>query len=192
MSSITSAATFKPGPSGRLLIGYTKYADWFCIALMKVFRWLATIIMVLIVLEVCMRYIFRAPTIWNNDMQLYISAVQRIVGIGYGSMVHMQIVMDIFTAKMSFKAFKALEIVHYAIFQLPLMIVLVYVTGARSLLTFGNGEKYYSVWRPPLWPVLTAITISYFLFIIQIFSEIIKDAICIQRGDDKWVKERGL
>jgi TRAP-type mannitol/chloroaromatic compound transport system permease small subunit len=70
------------------------------------------------------------------------------------------------------------------------MIALIWVTGARSLLTFVQNEKYYSVWRPVLWPVLTAITLAYILFVMQIFSEIIKDIICLQRGNDSWLKER--
>jgi len=157
---------------------------------MKVFRWLATIIMFLIVMEVAMRYIFRAPTTWNNDIQLYLSAGQRIIGIGYGTMLHNQIIMDIFTAKLSFKQFKALELVHYFVFHLPLMFALTWVTGTRALLTFAQNEKYYSVWRPPLWPVLAFITFAYVLFIMQIFTEIIKDIIGLQKGNDKWLKER--
>jgi len=158
--------------------------------MMKQFRWLATIIMFLIALEVFMRYVLREPTIWNNDVQLYISAVQRIIGIGYGTMLHNQIVMDIFTAKLSFKQFKTLELVHYFIFHLPLMIALIWVTGARSLLTFVQNEKYYSVWRPVLWPVLAFITFAYVLFIMQLFAEIIKCIIHLKRGNDKWLKER--
>jgi len=157
---------------------------------MKVFRWVATIIMLLIVLEVAMRYIFRAPTIWNNDIQLYLSAGQRIIGIGYGTMLHNQIIMDIFTAKLSFKNWKILELVHYFIFHLPLMICLIIVTGQRSLLTFAQNEKYYSTWRPPLWPVLAFITFAYCLFVMQIVCEIIKDFISLQKGNEKWLKQR--
>jgi len=158
--------------------------------MMKQFRWLAPIIMFLIVGEVFMRYVFRAPTIWNNDLQLYISAGQRIIGIGYGTMLHNQIVMDIFTAKLSFKKSKAIELFGYLVYHIPLMFALTWVTGARALLTFVQNEKYYSVWRPVLWPVLAFITFAYLLFIMQLFAEIIKCVIHLQRGNDKWLKER--
>jgi TRAP-type mannitol/chloroaromatic compound transport system permease small subunit len=187
---VSSVTTVQPLTPFHVFGKLTKYSDNVTIAMMKVFRWLAPIIMFLIVGEVVMRYVFREPTIWNNDLQLYLSAGQRIIGIGYGSMVHMQIVMDIFTAKLSFKQFKALEIGHYIVFHLPLMFALIWVTGARSLQTFVQNEKYYSVWRPVLWPVLAFITFAYVLFVMQLFAEIIKDFISMQRGDDKWLKER--
>jgi TRAP-type mannitol/chloroaromatic compound transport system permease small subunit len=146
--------------------------------------------MFLIATEVIMRYVFREPTIWNNDVQLYLSAFQRIIGIGYASMLHNQIVMDIFVNNLSFRKSKAIELFGYLVYHLPLVAALIFVTEQRTLLTFSTGEKYYSIWRPLLWPILLLITLAYVFFVVQIFAETTKCVIHLQRGNDAWLKER--
>jgi len=157
---------------------------------MKIFRWVGTIIMFLIVYEVTARYIFNEPTKWGNDVQLYLSAAQRCIGIGFATMVHSHITMDIFTTKMSFKKQKVLELFGYIVYHLPLMYALTWATTRRGLQTLVTKEKYYSVWRPYLYPILFFIVGAYILFIMQILAETIKDVISLQKGSDAWLKER--
>ncbi len=168
----------------------TKYSDSTTIFIMKQFRWVATIIMFLIAAEVFMRYVFREPTIWSFDVQTYLSAGQRCIGLGYAVMLHSQIVMDIFTAKLSFKKSKVLELFGYLVYNLPLMAALIWTNWQRTVLTFGTNEKLYSVWRPPLWPILAFICFAYIVLVMQIFAESIKCVIHLQRGNDAWLKER--
>lgn len=168
----------------------TKYPDYVTTFIMKQFRYVATIVMFLIAMEVILRYCFRYPTTWGNDVQVYLSATTRCIGLGYGVMIHGQIVMDIFTAKLSYKKNKVIELFGYLVYNLPLMFALIWVNYQRTLFTYGSGEQYYSVWRPPLWPILAFITFAYITLVMQIFNEIIKCIIGLQRGNDAWLKER--
>jgi len=190
VSSVTS--TINPGSSApfRVFAKLTKYSDDITIFIMKQFRWLATIIMVLITLEVVMRYIFRSPTIWNNDLQVYLSNGQRCIALGFATMAHSHIIMDVFIGKLSFKKSKILDLFGYIVYNLPLMILLTWATWNRGLQTILTNEKYYSTWRPPLWPAFMTMVFAYGLFIMQLFAECIKSVICLQRGNDEWLKQR--
>lgn len=168
----------------------TKYLDNVTIFVMGTVEWHTVVLMFLIAFEVIMRYLFNAPTLWGLDVQTYISAGGRVIGFGYASLVHSHITMDIFTARMSFGKSKALELISYVIFQLPLLFALVWATLTRGLESLRIHELYYSVWKPPLAPIILFIDGAYVLMTMQIVSEIIKDSISLKKGSDAWLKQR--
>ncbi len=168
----------------------TKFIDDMTIGIMKIFRWGSLIIMFLILQEVIMRYIFQAPTMWSNDIQLYLSCAGRVIGFGFATMVHSHITMDLFTVNLNFRKSKALELFNYIVFYIPLMSALIYITFKRALKTIRFHEQLYSTWRPPLSPIIIFVVGAYVLMMIQVFSEIMKDIVSLQKGSDAWLKQR--
>ena len=179
----------QPGSSS-LFGKLTKYMDDLEVTIMEIFKWNAAILMVLIVFEVTMRYVFRRPTIWGQDVQTYLSAIGRVIGFGYVTMVHAHVTMDIFTHNLPFKKWKALELFNYVVFMLPLLIAITTVTLQRALYAIKIKEQFYSVWRPPTGPLITFIVCAYVLMILQVLIEVIKNLICLRRGSDTWLKDR--
>lgn len=168
----------------------TKYVDNMTTFIMRFFKWNAALLMALIVFEVTMRYIFKAPTFWGLDVQTYISAGGRVIGFGYAFLMHSHITMDIFTVKLSFRKSKALELFNYLIFGIPLMTAITWVTLERGVYALQHNEKFYTVWRPATWPVIMFVVASYALMMVQILAEIIKDIISLRNGSDVWLKHR--
>ncbi len=168
----------------------TKYFDNVTIFVMETFEWNAPILMFLITYDVILRYIFNSPTVWGLDVQTYISAGGRVIGFGYASLVHSHVTMDIFTVNLNWRKSKALELINYLLFNVPLLFALVWVTLTRGLYSLRVHERYYSVWRPPLSPIILFVVGAYVLMTMQILSEIIKDIISLQKGSDAWVKQR--
>ncbi len=190
MSSVATAAAPSESAVFHFFAKLTKYADNVSIFNMKIFRWLATIIMFLIAAEVTMRYVFRSPTPWSADVQLYLSAAQRCIGIGFATMVHSHIIMDVFIGKWKWRSLKILDLFGYFFYYIPLMIALEAMTYNRAVKAWIEGEKLYSVWRPVIWPVLFFMVYAYGLFIMQILAEVTKTVIDLQKGDEKWRKAR--
>ena len=168
----------------------TKYLDNITLWVRGIFEWNALILMILVNFEVIMRYFFKSPTVWCLDTQMFISAGGRVIAIGYATLTHGHVTMDIFTLNMSFKRSKALELFNYVIFHVPFLIALVWVTLQRGLEALMLGEHYYSVWRPPLSPLILFIVGAYALMVMQVFTEIIKGFISIKKGSDVWLKQR--
>ncbi len=168
----------------------TKSVDNITIFIMRIFRWNSTILMYLIVQEVILRYFFNAPTIWGLDVMTYMSAAGRVIGFGYGCMVHSHVTMDIFTVNLNFKKGKILETFNYIVYYIPLLMALIIVTYRRGILALIRNEKLYSVWRPPIAPIVLFIVGAYILMVMQVFIEIIKNIITIQKGSDAWLKQR--
>lgn len=177
----------------RFFATLARYSDNITMTVREIFKWLSTPILFLLVFEVTMRYIFRAPTIWGMDVCLYMSAAQRCIGLGYASMLHNHIAMDLFTAKIkSFRIARAIELFGYVVYHLPLLYFLAQATLNKGLFTFSRMEKMYSSWRPYLYPLLFFIFGAYCLLIMQILAESIKCVIHMLKGNDTWMKEVGL
>ncbi len=168
----------------------TKFIDGMSVGIMKIFRWGSLIILFLILQEVTMRYVFSTPTMWSNDIQLYLSCAGRVIGFGFATMVHSHITMDLFTVNLNFVRSKVLEVFNYLVFYLPLMSALVYITIQRLVKTVKFQERLYSTWRPILWPIILFVVCAYILMVIQVLGEIIKDIISLQKGSDAWLKQR--
>lgn len=168
----------------------TKWIDGFTTWVMKWARWGNPILMILITFEVFMRYVLKMPTIWGGDVQTMLSAIGRMIGIGYGQMVRAHVIMDVFTAKLDFKKTKMLDIINHVFFVLPLIGALVYATLIRTIKSWKYKETIYSGWRPIIYPVVTLLVGCYLLLAIQAISEVIKDAISLQKGSDEWIKDR--
>ncbi len=175
-----------------VLVGFfgrlANFIDYIDIWVMKIFEWNSPILMVLIVFEVVLRYLFNAPTIWGMDMQTFLSAGGRVVGIGYATMVHSQITMDLFVANASFRKKQVIDIINHTIFELPFMTALTYITWERMIEAFKYKVYIQSVWRPQISPIMAFIVGSYLLLSLQLLSELIKNVINLKRGNDRWLK----
>lgn len=168
----------------------TKWMDTFTIQLMRVARWHIPILMLLIVQEVLLRYVFNRPTIWGGDLATMISALGRMVGIGYATLLNSHIIMDLFTHNLPFRRAMILRLFTNLVFILPLLSALIYVTFKRSLRVFALGEHIYSLWSPQLWPVVGGLVIFYSITLLQYLSETTKAIISIKKGSDEWIKAR--
>lgn len=172
------------------MVKLTKFIDDFTVWVMKWAKWNALVIMVFICEEVFLRYVLRMPTIWGSDVLTMISAIGRMVGIGYAQLLRSHIIMDIFTAKLDFKKSKMLDLFNYVFFFFPLVIALVIATFIRALKSWRYHETMYTVWRPPLYPVTFMLVACYCLMALQGISEVVKDVISLRKGSDEWIKGR--
>jgi TRAP-type mannitol/chloroaromatic compound transport system permease small subunit len=138
-------------------------------------KYVNAILMILITFEVFMRYVLNKPTIWGLDLQTFISAVGRMVGIGYAEMLHSHATVDVITIRLSKKWQKVLELVGYLGFFFPVIGALTWAQWDDMLASWRMHEKINSSWRPPVYHVKVMIVACYVLLLLQGLSETIKD-----------------
>lgn len=168
----------------------TKYLDKISLGINVGFRWLIGVLMLLIVLEVIMRYVFNAPTVWGFDVQAQLKAFVMTIGLGYTLLKRGHVVVDLLTVKMSLRRKKAVSVFGYVIFIFPVLLATTYSWWVWAGRSWGIMERSWSPWGPPVYPLKTLLVICFVLFLLQAISECIKDTISLKRGSEEWIQDR--
>jgi TRAP-type mannitol/chloroaromatic compound transport system permease small subunit len=153
----------------------TKAIDWLTMWTMEWAKYVNAILMLLITYEVFMRYFVNKPTIWGLDLQTFISAVGRMIGIGYAEMLHSHATVDVITIRLSKKKQKVLELIGYLGFFFPVIGALTWAQWFDTLFSWKTHEKINTSWRPPVYHVKTMVVGCYILLLLQGLAEVIKD-----------------
>jgi TRAP-type mannitol/chloroaromatic compound transport system permease small subunit len=173
-----------------VLIAITKYIDKFQEILTIPTKWLLAIIMVLILFDVVMRYLFKSPTIWGLDVKSQLYAICIMIGTSYTVLVKGHVTVEAFTMKLSFRWQKIVDIINYILFYEPTMIILTWTMWSLTALAWRLYEGSGSPWNPPVYPLKTILTFSYFDICLQGVSEVLKDIVSLKKGSEDWIKER--
>lgn len=168
----------------------SKYIDVAQVKSAWLFKWILFSMMALVVYEVTVRYVFKAPTIWGLDLRAMIYAVTIMVGLSYTLLMRSHVVVDAFTINLSWRTKKYIDIFNFVVFYFPPMGVLVYTMWNLMIQSWQLLERTYTPWAPPVYPLKTLLVIAYANAVLQGISEVIKDIISLKKGSDDWIKER--
>ena len=107
-------------------------------------------ILAVIVTEVVLRRLFHSPQIWTMDVICMTFGCYIIMVCAYGFQIT------------------------YLVFFVPFVFVLVPESFGFFLRSYTTGERGYSVWAPPAWPVKLALFVGMTLLALQGISEMLK------------------
>lgn len=141
----------------------------------RIFAHLIWLEMGFCVMEVVLRRIFNAPTMWSHDMVTLFFALHILLLGGYGLLKGSHVSVDIFTSMLPKRVQALLEIITYIVFFFPFLIILLWVgyeDAAQSWLDFERT----TVGTPYVKPLMTTgLPLAAFLLLIQGVSEFIKN-----------------
>ena len=144
--------------------------DW----LGKIFSFAVLGILAVIMCEVILRRIFNRPQIWTNDATVMLFACYIILICAYGFQKKAFVAVDVLFAKMPMLAQYILHLITYLVFMVPFVVAMLPKSWAFFLKAYVTGEKSYSVWAPPTWPVKFCLFAGLLLLAVQAISEILK------------------
>jgi len=162
------------------------FSEW----LNSTFKWVHAVLMFLIVYEVTCRYVFNAPNIWGMEVQMQISAVGRMVGIGYCPLKRSHVRVDVVTVHLSLVKQRIFEIFGILFLGLPSMGLIGYSMYLSAVRSWGIKELSFNPWREPIYPMKAVLTFCYAALIIAIINELIKDIETIRLRGEEWLKDR--
>ena len=116
-------------------------------------------ILAVIVTEVVLRRLFHSPQIWTMDVICMTFGCYIIMVCAYGFQKKAFVAVDVLYARLKPLAQNILHLITYLVFFL------------RS---YTTGERGYSVWAPPAWPVKLALFVGMTLLALQGISEMLK------------------
>jgi len=124
------------------------------------------IIMLIVSLEVVMRYVFDSPTIWAWDINIQLFALVVFLGGGYTALKKGHVNIDILYGRLSSKKQALLDVITAPIFFL-FMVILVWKLGGMALQSVEEQEVMSTILAPPIYPLKILVTIGVLLFLLQ-------------------------
>ena len=131
-------------------------------------RWLIVVAILVIVIEVFMRYALNSPTLWAYEVSMMTGAALYAFGYSYAEKLKAHVRVDVFYHKYSPRKKAITDAVLGVAFFLPVIAVTLIGSWAWVLKSWSIGEKSVeSFWYPPLSPLRTVIFIGWTLLILQ-------------------------
>jgi TRAP-type mannitol/chloroaromatic compound transport system permease small subunit len=130
--------------------------------------------------EVLLRYFFRSPTVWTNELAQLLFGAYAVLSGGYLLARGGHVNVDIVYAKFPRRVRAAIDILTSVLFFL-FVAVLLWLGVSFALESIASLETSHSAWNPPIWPFKTMIPVAAALLLLQGVVKLVAD-ICIALG----------
>jgi TRAP-type mannitol/chloroaromatic compound transport system permease small subunit len=148
--------------------------------------WIVIPLMVVVMIEVFMRHVLNAPTVWGYDVLWMLFSAQFLLGGAFTLLRGGHIRIDIVYGCLSERAKQIYDIINILIVILPPAILLTWAGIAFAADAWISGEKLSTTnWFFPAGPSKTLIPIGFFLLSLQCVAEIIRNINELKKGKPK-------
>ncbi|MCT7374690.1 TRAP transporter small permease subunit [Chelativorans salis] len=141
----------------------------------RAFAVLATGLMISAMVVVCqmilMRYVFRLPTIWQNDFVVFAATGAMFLGAPYVLLRGGHVGVDVVELMVSEGVRRRLRLVA-SLLGLSFCAVMLAATWIQFHDAWAGNWRHSSVWGPPLWIPLSALPLSFAMLCLQYVAEI--------------------
>jgi TRAP-type mannitol/chloroaromatic compound transport system permease small subunit len=124
-------------------------------------------------LEVILRYVFNAPTIWANELSQYIFGAYVVLVAGFLLKQKMHTNVDILYNHLSKRGQALAEITTFP-FTFIFTSVLLILGSSFAWNSLEKFENSITAWSPPIYPVKMLIPVAAFLLLNQSIVELIR------------------
>lgn len=161
--------------------------DTFNIKQGQVSALLALPLLLVVVYEVVMRYLFNSPTVWGFEATTFLYGMHFILGLAYCDILGGHVKVDVFTALLPIKHQSVIGVLTNLVFFMPVMVLMTIASWRYALSSIMEGELNPTSWAPPVYPFKTLMAIGFSFLLIQGFSNLIHN-IRVLQGKAKGVR----
>lgn len=142
----------------------------------KTVRWLTVALVMVLIYDVVMRYVFGAATIWAYETAVMVGATIYVMGWPYVHRHHGHVRVDVFYTHLSPRGKAIIDVICTLLFLFPLLFVLIDTSVSYMLRSWSIGEVLAETfWYPPAAPFRTMIVVGLSLFALQSIAQFIRD-----------------
>ena len=141
----------------------------------KLTAYLTIPLIVVVVYEVMMRYLFNSPTVWGFEATTFIYGVHFVLGFAYTHKHNGHVAIDVFESRLPYKPRTILRIIVNLILFVPTVGLLSIYSVIYASTSWQNWEKASTSWAPPLYPFKTIMAIGFILLFLQGIAKLIGD-----------------
>ena len=149
--------------------------DNFIFRIGNIAAWLNFLLLVVIILQVCLRYIIGRGYVFLEELQWHLYAVAFMIALSYAQCENNHIRLDIFSERFSKKTSELIEIVGILVLVFP-FIIIIFIHGVEFLYdSWRVGESSGSpMGLPYRWIIKSFIPIGMVTLAISSVSRLIK------------------
>jgi TRAP-type mannitol/chloroaromatic compound transport system permease small subunit len=155
---------------GKLTLFLDNIAEWTC----KIFKWGLGLLMILIVLEVTLRYAFNAPTLWSLDIQTQVFGTCMLIGMAYTLLKKGHVTVDIVTVRLPTRTKSIVDAIGYCIWLFPMVLSQTYTWFLNMQKSWRVQEKSTSPWMPPVYQFKTLLFLLLLYFYYKPLVSLLK------------------
>lgn len=134
----------------------------------------AGVFVIIIIYDVFMRYVMRAPTLWAFDVTKMMFGFYFIMLGGYALRHQAHVKVDLLTTMMRPAPRRWVEITGYVVFFLPFSFAFMLYGWQFGLRSLAQGEVTYGAVQLPVYPVKLSIGVAACLLFLQGLAELLK------------------
>lgn len=130
--------------------------------------WLTTILVLIICLDVVLRYLFSASQIWMTELEWHLFAIIFLVGAAYTFQEDAHVRVDLFYANYSERGKAWINLLGIFLFLVPWTLVVIRASNKYAYYSFRIGETSPDPGGlPGRWFIKYAIVVAFILLFIQ-------------------------
>ena len=138
---------------------------------------LVIVLVVLMLYDVVLRYVFNAPTIWGNDLNTWLMGASFVLSIAYAMSTDSHVRVDLLYDQRTRPRIRIFDLVGLAAIVLPTVAWITLGLFDHFMTAYQTGERSGSGgWNPIVWPFKLVLLVGFAIFTVQIAAEIIKRA----------------
>ena len=154
-------------------IQVTRMADNFVIKVGEIFDWIWAALVIVIIGNVILRYVFRSGYIELEELQWHLYAIGWLVGLSSTAIVDAHVRVDVLNEKLSYKKKLWFEFFGILLLFLPFIILVLYYSVPFFELSWTTNERSTSAnGLPARWFVKGFLVFSFFLLLMTGLSRI--------------------
>ena len=164
----------------RAVLAFVRYVDALNHRVGRFAMYLFFVMGAILLASTFSRLVLGVPINWALEMSQFLLSAYYLLGGAYTLQLNQHVRMDLFYGRLPARrratvdAFTILFVIFY---------LCVLLGGGISSTNYAiaYGQKNYTAWAPPLWPIKIVMCTGIFLMLLQLISAFIKD-VAIARG----------
>ena len=163
----------------RAVLAFVRYVDALNHRVGRFAMYLVFVMGALLLYSTLSRLLFGIPVNWVLEMTQFLLSAYYLLGGAYTLQIDQHVRMDLFYGRLTPRS-KAITDAITILFVLFYLAVLFGGGVSSTNYAIVYGQKNYSSWAPPLWPIKVVMTTAIFLMLLQCISSLIKDIAAIR------------
>ena len=132
-------------------------------------------LLLVVVYEVFMRYVFNAPTTWGFEATTFLYGLHFMFGLTYTDLYDGHVKVDIFTSYFPEKTQTILKIITNLVFFMPVMVCMTIWSAFFAHKSTIGLELNPTSWAPPIWPLKILMALCFLFLLLQGIANLLKD-----------------
>lgn len=138
-------------------------------------RWFSVFLVLALVIEVTLRYVFNHPTEWAYESSIMLGTGLYVLAYSYTERYRAHVRVDVIYIHLSPHAKSIVDTIGGLVMFLPLMAMIVYVSWGWMIHAWKIKEvMILTYWYPPAYPLRTVIALGFGLLTLQGLAQLFR------------------